>query len=305
MDYMDFHADTLTEIREGDLIRNTRDVDLTRVGMLGGRYAQVFALWKDMAKVKEPDKEFTEVYNRALELLKSSGKMVLCRTADEMKTAFREGKHAAFLSVEDCSFMGKNIEKIKELGIRFAIPTWNYENRYGCGAVAGQDKGLTQEGKELLGFLNGSGIMVDVAHLSDQGIEEVLLFSDRTVLASHSDVRAVQNMPRNLSDAHIREIIRRDGVIGMNLFRPFLGDGEKVPLIQLFRHMDHILNMGGENALVWGCDFDGSDGLFPEGISGVQGMPLLAEKMKKAGFSEELLQKIFFENGYRFMERNL
>lgn len=306
MRYCDFHADTLTEITEGNLYQNNIDIDLYRVEKLCEQYIQVFAIWKDVALVKNIETDFWKTYQQSLEYLKNvEQKVSLCLSAEDMERALIEGKAAAFLSIEDCSYMGRYIEQIRELGFRFAMLTWNYENQYGYGATVAQWKGLKTEGKELARKLVEKNIILDVSHLSDAGIEDIFSITDRPVIASHSNVRSVCEHPRNLCSEHMQEIIRRKGIIGINLYRPFVGRRDPVTLTNLFRHIDNVLNHGGIDSLVFGCDFDGCDGLFPEEIYGVESMQYLKDQMCKAGFSEVVIEKAFFQNGYRFIKENV
>lgn len=308
MNYFDCHVDTLTEIvKQGDTLEeNSCDLDLKRVGNFVENYTQIFAVWKDAVKLdqKNPDKDFFRLYDRALAYLtEENRKISLCLTGEEMEKAHRQRKAAAFLSIEDVSIMGKYVENIREMGFRFAMLTWNYENKYACGAAADQSKGLTSQGKEMVKTLTDQEIVLDISHLSDQGAEDLFELTDRPVMASHSDVRMVWDMPRNIQKNHLQELIRRKGIIGMNFFAPFVG--EKPQISDLLKHMDAVLEMGGEDALAIGSDFDGCDGLFPNGIKGVQSIPFLREELLKHGFTEELTEKIFYGNAHRFIMENV
>lgn len=173
MDYFDCHADTLTKIPLSETLgKNSCSLDLERVLGFSGRYAQIFALWKDKGQVLEGQEEeaFMQMYQRAVSLLQGQADvMVWCQTAADMEQAHQAGKAAAFLSVEDISLMGSLAAQIRELGIRFALLSWNYENSYACGAVACQDQGLTQAGRTLVGQLVQNQVVLDISHLSDQG----------------------------------------------------------------------------------------------------------------------------------------
>ena len=127
--------------------------------------------------------------------------------------------------------------------------------------------------------------------------------TDRPVMASHSDIREVWDAPRNLQKVHLKELISRKGIIGMNFFASFVG--EKPQISDLLKHMDAVLEMGGEDCLAIGSDFDGCDGLFPTHIEGVQSMPFLREELLKHGFTEELTEKIFYKNAHRFVMENV
>lgn len=308
MRYFDCHADTLTEITKPgeDLERNTCDLDLERVEKFADPYTQIFAIWRDRKKMDEekPEEEFLRLYRRAAELLeKADQKIIWCRNAQDMEEAHKSGKAAAFLSLEDISTAGRYAEQIYSLGFRFAMLTWNYENRYACGASSDQHRGLTEEGKELTKYLIDQGIILDISHLSDQGAEDLMTLTDKPIIASHSNVRSVCPRPRNLPEGLIRELIRRQGLIGINFFAPFVGENPQVE--DLLRHMDVILSLGGEDVLALGGDLDGCDGVFPAGISGVETVPVLRERMEKAGFGAALIEKVFFENAENFIWRNV
>ena len=135
MNYFDCHADTLTEIvKPGDCLEeNSGDLDLKRAGDFVENYTQIFAVWKDAKKLdrEDPDQDFLRLYHRAMAYLEDENrKITLCLNGAEMEKAHRQGKAAAFLSIEDMSVMGKYIETVYEMGFRFAMPAWNYENMH-------------------------------------------------------------------------------------------------------------------------------------------------------------------------------
>lgn len=304
INYFDCHVDTLTEIPGGEsLNRNSGNLDLERVRNFAEHYIQVFAIWKDrtqMAKLN-PEDEFMQLYDRAVRLLKNEQeRIVLCRNGREMQQALSEGKMAAFLAVEDISIMGNCIDRIRELGVSIAMLTWNYENEYGAGAAFRQQQGLTERGKRTAKELLEQKMILDISHLSDAGVSDLFSMTDAPVIASHSNVRDVCFHPRNLTLSHIREVIRRRGIIGMNFYGPFIEEKEPAELTSLLRHMDYILNQGGEDVLVLGSDFDGCSNRFASGMTGVESIPFLMEEMERAGFGEKIIQKIFWENGYEF-----
>lgn len=309
INYFDCHVDTLTEIPRGEsLNRNSGNLDLERVRNFAEHYIQVFAIWKDRAQMakRNPEDEFMKLYDRAARLLKNEQeRIVLCRNGSGMKQALSEGKMAAFLAVEDISIMGNCIDRIRELGVSIAMLTWNYENEYGAGAVFRQQQGLTEKGKRTAEELLAQKIILDISHLSDAGISDLFSMTDAPVIASHSNVRDVCFHPRNLSLSHIREVIRRKGIIGMNFYGPFIEEKEPAELTSLLRHMDYILNQGGEDVLVLGSDFDGCSDRFASGMTGVESVPFLMEEMERAGFGEKIIQKIFWENGYEFFLNNI
>lgn len=305
MNYFDCHADTLTMLSpHEDLRENTGNLDLLRVQKFADSYTQIFALWADRKAITgQPEQAFSRLYDKALSLMQEqSAYLAWCKDAEDLKKARQENKAAAFLSVEDISIMGNMADRIGELGIRFALLTWNYENEYACGAVTDQSKGLTRQGRALVGELRKQRVIVDISHLSDQGVEDLFQLTDEPLIASHSNVRAVCAHPRNLKKEQIQELIRRKGLMGLNFYQLFVG--EKPGLADLLRHIDAVLELGGEDILAIGGDFDGCSA-FADPVKGVQSIPDLKAALEQAGIGKAVTEKIFYENAHRFLLEHL
>ena len=133
--------------------------------------------------------------------------------------------------------------------------THHTENRFGGGNYT-EGIGLKEDGKRLLDYMAGKHIPIDLSHTSDLLAEGILKYIDRhhlpiPVIASHSNFRSIWNHKRNLSDEFAQEIIRREGIIGVNFLRAFLDD--QVPE-RLFEHLIYGAKLG-ENAICFGADF--------------------------------------------------
>ena len=133
--------------------------------------------------------------------------------------------------------------------------THHAENRFGGGnnSVAG----LKKDGEKLLQYLNGKKIAVDFSHASDALAQDILDYLSEynlevPILASHSNYRKVFNHVRNLSDNIAKEIIKRDGVIGVNFLRAFVNNKNSNALYQ---HMKYGINLGGFNSICFGADY--------------------------------------------------
>lgn len=149
------------------------------------------------------------------------------------------------------------IDKLQETGYSplYIGMTWNPENRFGGGASVAA--GLKSDGRELLHYMSGRHIAIDLSHASDALAYDILNEIDRhsldvPVMASHSNARAVFDVPRNLPDDLIKEVIAREGVVGINYVSRLLGEGRE-PLMA--RHVDHMLSLGAMNSLAIGSDF--------------------------------------------------
>lgn len=146
-------------------------------------------------------------------------------------------------------FLEKNLKQIAYISL-----TWNEENQFGGGNDS--TTGLKQAGKELLLWMNERSIPIDFSHTSDALAQDILNFIDKKsltlpILASHSNMRYVTNQKRNLPDEFVREIISRKGLIGLNLFAPFIGSS----FSRIKDHILHLISMGGNDCLSFGADF--------------------------------------------------
>jgi membrane dipeptidase len=140
--------------------------------------------------------------------------------------------------------------------------TWNTENRFGGGAHT--SIGLKPDGIRILEFLAEHSIALDFSHASDALIYEILNTMDQkryniSLLASHSNVRTLMPVSRNLPDELIREIFQRKGLIGLNFYRPFIGES----IENLGQHLEHLILLGGVEQICFGADFHFGDDMSP------------------------------------------
>ncbi len=170
-----------------------------------------------------------------------------------------------FLAIENASSFCSEDEPLKEGLKRFneiidsvkplyISLTWNTENRFGGGAHT--MIGLKEDGKRVLELLSEVNIALDVSHASDPLAYESIDFIEKnnlnlSIIASHSNSRHVKNVPRNLPDAIAKEIIKRKGLIGLNLCRQFIGEKEE----DILEHLLHWLELKGEDVICFGADF--------------------------------------------------
>lgn len=212
------------------------------------------------------------------------------------------GKANVMLSIEGGeAFEGdtENVRRFAELGVRMTALMWNNENGIGHSAVSGFKEGLTPFGKRLTRALRQERIAVDISHLNIRGSEEVM-DSDIPVLASHSCAYALCPHPRNLSDEQLRTLFHNKGFVGINFFAKFLKEDGEADLNTVVDHMVHMCNLGGEDNIGLGSDFDGIT-LYPKGLRNTGDIPKLIETMVRRGFSQELCEKIAGLNFKRYM----
>ncbi len=302
MKYFDLHCDTISEcfLRNCGLDKNELNISLDGASAFE-RWVQVFAVWMpDGVRGPQAWERFLGVCSVFRRETEKNG-ITVCGNSEELQDYTASGtKNAAMLSIEGSAALGGSIENLKaayDLGVRLITLTWNGACEAGGGCLDGG--GLTKFGFELVSEMRSLGIIVDVSHLSDRGFDDVAKSSDAVFVASHSNSRKMCRNPRNLTDAQFREIARRGGIVGLNLYPNFLGSDS---IDSILRHVDHFLNLGGEKVLAIGADFDGAK--MPIEIGGIQDMPKLY-KLLIQNYGEATAGRIFFENAYEFFNSAL
>lgn len=329
------HCDTISELadRGGELWKNSGHLDLKRM-QESGYLLQNFALFVDIGKCTPTPWErvcaLYEVYRTELEKNKNRIVPVLCYE-DILKNE-AGGKLSALLTVEEGAVCGGSLERLRELydmGVRMLTLTWNYRNELGWPATRrclGQSRGdvdgrltekgetgirgsdgrdaaccLTETGRDFVTEMERLGMIPDVSHLSDAGFDDVWECTKKPFVASHSNARAVCPFLRNLTDDQIRRLAERGGCMGLNYYDKFLVDGgSKDPEMlweALIRQARHITDVGGMEILGLGSDFDGIP--TNPALPGAEAMPVLWERLKTAGFTENQLDGIFWGNVMR------
>lgn len=209
---------------------------------------------------------------------------------------------AGMLSIEGGEILQGSVERLHEfydLGVRAVALTWNYPNEIGNPAKL-DGEGLTTVGTSLVKEMNRLHIAVDVSHLSDAGFWDVEKLCG-PFMASHSNARDICGHFRNLTDDQICAIIDHGGFIGINFYPPFLSRGDTAQIEDILRHIDYILNLGGENVLGFGSDFDGIE-IKVEGLEHPGHFPRLMQALEKQGYPAKLLRKIAGENLVSFFK---
>lgn len=279
------------------LRKNGGHIDLERGGRFA-RYAQLFALFYD-ANDPAPDGLWAvcnRLHDRFLREMQENGDVVWhCRTGSDVDAAVASGKVAALLSIEGADLLECDVgrlETVADWGVKFLNPVWNRANVLSGTNAEEPERGLSRQGKDFIRQLEICGIYADVSHLSDAGFWDLVRMTKRPIVASHSDSRAICPHPRNLTDDMFCAIRDTGGVVGINLYRDFIGDDRMDTLVA---HIEHFLHLNGEKTLCMGGDLDGCEAL-AAGLSGMEDVPAIYEALAKRGYPQELLEDIFWNN---------
>lgn len=249
-----------------------------------------------------------------LRWMERTGTLSICRSVAEIRAAIAAGRIAAVLHFEGAEPIGADLDALHvwhAAGLRSLGPVWSRPTVFGHGVpfrFPGQPDtgpGLTEAGKALVRECNALKVMLDLSHLNEKGFDDVAALSDAPLVATHSNAHAVTPSTRNLTDRQLRMIAESKGMVGLNFATVFLrADGRQAADIgwdPVLRHMDHLLNILGEDHLGLGSDFDGAT--VPEGITDAAGLPRLLDAFRAHGYGEALVEKLASKNWLAVLER--
>jgi membrane dipeptidase len=182
--------------------------------------------------------------------------LTLIRNGADLQRAHRERKLGMIFTFQGTEPLGEDVERIpmfRERGVRVVQLTHNRRNLVGDGAMEPGNAGLSNYGHQVVERLNAERMVVDLAHGSQRTIAEGIAASKAPVLISHTGCRALADLPRNTSDAELRAMADRGGVAGM-IFWPYLRTDTQPMAIDLVRHIEHAVDVCGEDHVGIGSD---------------------------------------------------
>ena len=215
-----------------------------------------------------------------------------------------EGDRAFIYSVEGCDLLEGRLELLsrwREKGVRMAALTWNYENCLGTPAKFDSDAPLKPFGREAVREMVRLGIAPDTSHLNERGFFD-LLEMGIVPLASHSCCKALCGHCRNLTDRQLKALFQAGGYAGVNFYPYFLQDDGLASLDTVCDHVVHMMELGGENHIGFGSDFDGIE-CKPRGLEGPQDFPALLAALRARGLTEDQLSRLAGKNLMAYYDR--
>lgn len=290
MRIFDLHCDTLYEMykRECDIDSESLNISLGKIAKYE-KYAQVMAIWSqnDLSEA-ERFEQFLNIYKYYKEKNSVTFPHILAV----------EGGGALAGSV-------KNLELFYSFGVRFLTLVWGGE--CSLGGAHDTDKGFTDFGYEVLGACFELGIVPDVSHASDKmfwQVCEVAQKRGKPFVATHSNSREVYHHSRNLTDEMFLSVMKSGGVVGISLEPTHTSDKYEPAEEDYCCHILHYLELGGEDTVCLGCDFDGVTRNV-RSVPDVSYLYKLCECLERQGVTPLQREKIFYENANNFIIRNI
>lgn len=249
------------------------------------------------------------------ELAEAPDIIMLCTSAGDFETAAAQNKVGILMSFEGAEPVSscQLLHGFYACGVRGLGLAWSRRNQAadGCDFLGDLKKGgLTSFGLDLVKEAESLSMLIDVSHLSDEGVEDVLNHVSCPIIATHSNARSVARNNRNLTDAQMREIARRGGLAGLNGCSIIASEKkEEAGVPKLIRHLDHMTEVMGDDHVGFGFDFcdlflansSPQDlGKMPyvsfDLIGGHGAIPGFLEELERHGYGEEKLANIAGRN---------
>lgn len=332
----DGHNDVLLRLRRGggeDPVgrflagEDAGHIDLPRAkaGGLAGGLCAVYVPSPSMAKDVNGDFQTpnqSDALNETLAMARllfdiearSNGALTVCRTAADIRRSMDAGSFAAVFHIEGAEAVAADLDALYVLhqaGLRTLGPVWSRPNVFAYGVPFRYPSspdigpGLTEAGKDLIRACNELKIMVDLSHMNEAGFWEIAGISKAPLVASHSNVHALCEHSRNLTDRQLDAIKDTGGLVGINFGVLFLrNDGIKdanTSLDLLARHAAYVADRIGIDHVALGSDFDGTT--IPADMKDVTGLPRLIDALRRHGFGDTELTKIASANWVSVLRR--
>ncbi len=266
--------------------------------------------------------------------------LVLCKTAAEIRAAKQSGRIAALLGAENGAAIEDSLATLRtfyRLGMRYLTLTHMQATTWADASTAPpQHDGLTDFGKSVVREMNRLGMMVDVSHVADKTMSDVLDLTTAPIIASHSSARALSPHPRNIPDDLLKRIATNGGVVMVNFYPGYIDPRTAIileqlqpeidairkqwrdnparskaerrklmesklpvtPLSVVIDHIEHIIKVAGIDHVGLGSDFDGIS-IVPADLRDVSMFPNVTYELLKRGHSETDVRQILGENFLR------
>jgi membrane dipeptidase len=179
-------------------------------------------------------------------------------TAVDILKARDEGKIGVIFGFQNAASVGDRLERVRtfaHLGVRIIQLTYNDRNQIGDGSAVPDNNGLTPFGYEVVAALNENKVLMDLSHSGERTCLEAARAAQAPFTISHTGCRALSDIPRNKTDRELRLVAEKGGVVGI-YFMPFLREDGQATATDVVQHIEHAINVCGEDHLGIGTDGD-------------------------------------------------
>ena len=234
---------------------------------------------------------------------KNSAYLSIARTPADLYSDKRKGRKSIMLGIENGLALNHDLANVKHFaqrGIVYITLCHNGDNDI-CDSARGCNthNGVSAFGEKVIQEMNRLGIMVDLSHGGEKSFYDALEISKTPIVCSHSNCKALCDVPRNLTDDQLRALAAKGGVAHTTLYHGFLRQEGEADIRDAIAHLEHAIDVMGIDHVGLGTDFDGDGGI--RGLADSSELINFTLQLLLRKYSEQDIAKIWGGNWLRVM----
>lgn len=228
----------------------------------------------------------------------------IARTPSDLYEDKRKGRRSIMLGIENGLALNHDISNVRYFarrGVVYITLCHNGDNDI-CDSARGCNThgGVSRFGEQVIKEMNRCGIMVDLSHAGEKSFYDALSISSKPIVCSHSNCKALCDVPRNLTDDQLRALAKHGGVAHITLYHGFLrNDSQEATVMDAIAHLEHAISVMGIEHVGLGTDFDGDGGI--RGLADSSELINFTLHLLRRRYSERDIARIWGGNWLRVM----
>lgn len=218
-------------------------------------------------KVDGPLQYADLIFDKIEEIVNANSRYIsIARTPSDLYEDKRNGRHSIMLGIENGLALNHDVANVRYFagrGVVYITLCHNGDNDI-CDSARGCNThgGVSRFGEQVIKEMNRCGIMVDLSHAGEKSFYDALSISSKPIVCSHSNCKALCDVPRNLTDDQMRALAKHGGVAHITLYHGFLrNDSQEATVMDAMAHLEHAIDIMGIEHVGLGTDFDGDGGI--------------------------------------------
>lgn len=256
-------------------------------------------------KVDGPLQYADLIFDKIEEIVNANNRYLsIARTPSDLYEDKRKGRRSIMLGIENGLALNHDISNVRYFarrGVVYITLCHNGDNDI-CDSARGCNThgGVSRFGEQVIKEMNRCGIMVDLSHAGEKSFYDALSISSKPIVCSHSNCKALCDVPRNLTDDQLRTLAKHGGVAHITLYHGFLrNDSQEATVMDAIAHLEHAISIMGIEHVGLGTDFDGDGGI--RGLADSSELINFTLHLLRRRYSERDIARIWGGNWFRVM----
>lgn len=256
-------------------------------------------------KVDGPLQYADLIFDKIEEIVNANNRYLsIARTPSDLYEDKRKGRRSIMLGIENGLALNRDISNVRYFarrGVVYITLCHNGDNDI-CDSARGCNThgGVSRFGEQVIKEMNRCGIMVDLSHAGEKSFYDALSISSKPIVCSHSNCKALCDVPRNLTDDQLRALAKHGGVAHITLYHGFLrNDSQEATVMDAIAHLEHAIDIMGIEHVGLGTDFDGDGGI--RGLADSSELINFTLHLLRRRYSERDIARIWGGNWLRVM----